>query len=136
MTVCLPALRAVLVAGAALCAVAASQAQTDATNGDWTASFSDAEGRPRQATLKLDGATGTWRLYAFAARGGSKTNPCVAIDMPVAVRAGADDEVLVDIDGNKPVAGCPVFTLKLKRVDANTYDGSFPDSRAIHLVRQ
>jgi hypothetical protein len=132
----LPALRAAFVVCATLGAVTSTQAQPASANGEWSASFADREGRPRQATLKVDGAGGSWRVYAPPGRGANKNNACVAIEIPVAVRAGAEDELLVDVDGEKPVAGCGGFTLNLKRVDANTYDGSFSDSRAVHLVRK
>ena len=101
--------------------------------GNWSASYTDASGNPRDADIVIAGDKGTLRIFAqgkAAAR-----NPCLARDLPVAVQSAGDDLTLV-VSASQAMRGCEDFTAMLKRVDDNSFDGTIADSRKIHITRK
>lgn len=136
MDIGIRALRSALAAGSVfvLCHVAQAQSSTPA-NGEWSATWVDDKGRDRSATVHLAGDTGTWHALPVGPAG-NKSNPCFSIVMPVTVRPGGADELVLDVDGAQVVAGCPAFTATLKRVDDKSFDGTMGSGRSLHLSRQ
>jgi hypothetical protein len=133
------AIPAALLAGAFACACASASAQDAAPSydGTWAATYSNAGGREFGAELVLKGDSGTWRN--FAGRGDAmlaKNNPCLMRDFPVTVRKSTADELTFFVEGSKAVAGCKDFTATLKRVDADTLDGTFGGAWKVHVARK
>ena len=92
--------------------------------------FSSQRGEPREAVLQINGSAGTWEQQIKV-----RNNPCVGREVSIAVTAVADTELEVHIFNSKSLTGCTDSTIKAKRVDGRTLEGTFEDGRKVTLVR-
>lgn len=118
---------------ALLSAVIAAAIAQDANpfNGTWRASFETKKGTGREGKVVISGQTGTWDL---ALQAGS--NPCVGRAFPLAVQRATNEELVVEIQRSKALAGCKDGQATFRRVDDKTLQGEFDGGRKITLMKE
>lgn len=93
------------IAAALALALAGAALAQDAANfdGKWHGSFTDRQGRTRQAELLVSGQSGSW---TYAREGGKWDNGCFGPELPIVVLSATGDTLKLRIDGEKVLKGC------------------------------
>ena len=127
---------AALLAGAFAAAAFGQDAPTVSHDGTWAVTSVNGN-HEYGAELVLKGDGGTWRNYAGHSDAMlTKNNPCLMKDFPVTVQKSTADDLVFHVEGSKVVAGCKDFTATLKRVDDNSFDGTFGGPWKVHIARK
>ncbi|MGJ7487016.1 hypothetical protein ACSFA2_17275 [Variovorax sp. LT2P21] len=105
-------------------------AQTGRYEGTWDGTFFGVNGAPRTGTVVVRGQTGEWKMDAE-----SRTNPCVGMAAPIALRDDGPDSLSFEIQRSKALAGCPDTVMHLRR---NGVDGliGMLNKRPFELTRK
>lgn len=107
-----------------------SVAQHSATlDGDWVAKF-NANGKPHEAKVVIRADTGTWKNHAR-----SQGNPCIGLEMPIAIGKLQPDGFELGVNGSKALAGCEDLAIQMKRIDDKTFEGTSTNGKKFHLKR-
>ena len=108
-------------------------AQTDALDGAWLAKWSAPNGTGREAKVAIKGEQGTWKLATSRV---NREDPCIGSAIPFDVSRN-EEGVAFAMSPSKALAGCGQdYTLKMKKVDDRTMQGSFRDGRPFTVTRE
>ena len=123
-------LRLTIVAGTVFGSVALAQV-ANPYNGTWTIKFDGAARVNLEGTVVVKDDGGSYKVLAQ-----SKNNPCVGREAPLNVKSATADELVFEVTRSKVLSGCEDYTLRFKRVDDKTLQGSLADGRKITLTRE
>ncbi|SEB06656.1 hypothetical protein [Variovorax sp. YR216] len=108
-------------------------AQTEALDGAWVAKWNAPNGTGREAKVAIKGEQGTWKMATSRM---NREDPCNGNPIPFDV-SKSDEGVAFAMSPSKGMAGCGQdYTLKMKKVDDKTMEGSFRDGRTFTVTRQ
>lgn len=99
-------------------------------DGNWTAKWSTDKGVPAHADVVIKGQEGTWHRLG----GGSRADPCTFRQMPIAVRATAE-EVILELQRSKALQGCEDTRFAFRRVDDKTLERTLQGGQTMRLTR-
>lgn len=125
----------------ALCALGgalfaqAQEASNASYDGTWSMKGVNANGQSIDSELVLKGDGGTWRFFPVGKQK-AKDNACIMKPFPVSVTKSTADELTFHVNGPAVLLGCNEFTATLKRLDANTLDGTTDGQSKLHLERK
>lgn len=105
-------------------------AQTGPYEGTWHGAFFGVNGAPRTGTVVVRGRTGEWKMEAE-----SRTNPCVGMAVPIALRDDGPDGLSFEIQRSKALAGCNDTVMHLRRNGVDGLVGTL-NKRPFELTRK
>lgn len=107
-----------------------ARAQTGPYEGTWHGAFFGVNGAPRTGTVVVQGRTGEWKMDAE-----SRTNPCVGMAAPIALRDDGPDSLSIEIQRSKALAGCNDTVMHLRRNGVDGLVGTL-NKRPFELTRK
>ena len=102
-------------------------------DGTWKATFATEGSEGREATVTIDGLTGSWTTHARSTK--DKKDVCVGRPLPMTLLDSGSSTVTLRVDASTVVQGCRDRKARLTRVDARTLEGEFDNGRVLRLVR-
>ena len=125
----------------ALCALGcawlaqAQEASNASYDGTWSMKGVNANGQSIDSELVRKGGGGTWRFFPVGKQK-AKDNGCIMKPFPVSVTKSTADELTFHVKGPAIMLGCNELTATLKRLDANTLDGTTDGQSKLHIERK
>ena len=104
-------------------------------DGKWSAKWMNDRGQNREATVEIANESGTWKLLNLPQAGGT-LDPCDTRVHPLAVKQVAPDQLDVEIQRSKGLAGCRDGTFKVRRAADGSLEGAYGNGMKLTLVRK
>ena len=112
--------------------LAFAQAQAS-VSGQWRGiTHSPDSGKEIQFEVKITETNGSWTFFPS----GRKANlTCLGRELPLTVKALAQGQWMLRVDGSGVISGCPSFAITLEQTDEHSLAGVFADGRKVAMKK-